>query len=178
MPLDVSELLSKRSSVGSNGFVNSIFGGNFTSSFLIAIMIVFIILIYLPMRKDIGFSEYFKVGIYIFLTSAITIFLHDCTIIHALEKKEKEEEAKSLISGDSSEFVNTVKINPKIDGMSGDVKNQNADKVGGTVNDPEETSESESESESDDESEISKLQSVKESNTSPPSLNVKKNKFP
>ena len=93
MPFECSKLFDDAyefsfSSIG----LNKIFKSNLYTSILLTTLIVFIIVLLFPSKKDTPICILFKIGLYIFITSYITIFLYGCVIKNANNKKIETDE--------------------------------------------------------------------------------------
>jgi hypothetical protein len=93
MPFECSKLFDDAyefsfSSIG----LKKIFNSNLYTSLLLTTLIVFIIVLLFPSKKDTPIYILFKVGLYIFITSYITIFLYGCMIKNTNTKKIENNE--------------------------------------------------------------------------------------
>jgi len=79
MPFECSKFFDESykfyfSSIG----LNKIFKSSFNSSILLTIIILFIIILYFPSKKNTPFNVMLKIGIYVFIVNYLTLFLHKC----------------------------------------------------------------------------------------------------
>ena len=89
MPFECSKFFDKSynfyfSSIG----LNKIFKSPCNSSILLTTIILFLIIIYFPSKKNTPLSIIVKIGLYIFIFSYLILFLHGCVIKNIKKNKE------------------------------------------------------------------------------------------
>lgn len=149
MPLEFSKLCGDAYtySFASTG-LNKIFKSNLYTSLLLTVLIIFIIILLFPSKKDTPFYILFKIGFYIFITSYVIMFFHGC-VIKNINSKKKENEEIMQYGGADRDSINfgTKKIKPNLigreivggesyDTVVGDVdKGVSSEYIGGQDND-------------------------------------------
>ena len=102
----------------SSVFLNSVVGNSVMLALVISIIMILLIMIFYPAKKNTGCFVLFKIFIYSFLISSFVIFLHDGVMkYHYLEKIENRDNA-AILGGLTSngkdpayEYYNTMQTN-------------------------------------------------------------------
>jgi hypothetical protein len=121
MPFELSNSLKSTCgwSFASKG-MNCLFASRFYTTAILTIMIIILIMIIYPVKKNTPVWLLVKLGFYIFIVSLGMIFIHDCVIYHEYEKEVSISESENFIGGlDSDKNIpfkgsdDQMEVNPK-----------------------------------------------------------------
>ena len=100
MPFDLSNSLKTTCgwSFASKG-MNGIFVSRFYTTAILTVMIIILVMILYPCKKNTPVWILVKLGFYVFLVSLGMIFIHDCVVFHEYEKKVGGDESDEFIGG-------------------------------------------------------------------------------
>ena len=88
MPIDLQSSVSScsRYAFGSN-VLNGILGSSLFVAILISIMMMLIVMIFYPAKQGTGFGTIAKMGLYMFFTTLLIVFLHDSVLKYVFEEE-------------------------------------------------------------------------------------------
>lgn len=98
MPIDLHSSLNGVSEyVFGNSVLKTMLGGSISVAFVIAIIIMLIIMVMYPAKRDTPASTLIKMFIYIFLASMTLIFMHDSILKHNINEHDKQLSNDSIM---------------------------------------------------------------------------------
>lgn len=100
MPFELSESLKNTCGMtfASRG-INGLFCSKIYTSAILTLLIIVLIMILYPGQKGTPFWMIGKLGVYIFITTLVIVFIHDGVVYSAFEKKTGGDETESFIAG-------------------------------------------------------------------------------
>lgn len=78
--------------------VNSLFCSKFYTTALLTIMIIILIMLIYPCKKNTSAFILFKLGFYIFIVSIGILFIHDSVVYHIYKKESNNMESENFIN--------------------------------------------------------------------------------
>lgn len=111
MPIDINSSLSEVSNYAfGSSWLNKILSSTLIFALVITLVIIMIVILLYPAKKNAGFGHLFKLGLWIYISTSVLVFLHDGIKNKKIENDIKTTAGDRIMNPNSSVAYGDMRI--------------------------------------------------------------------